>query len=139
MVLEPQYGPRLSEEEYNRRILALYRDLPPLPSPDQDRETRWQELNLTVDFRLGRAFPEARRQALWAVQQRIEKKRLRLAAKYLLRRFVARILARHAQELAGYAAEELSKVLSPQELRCFLDLKENEPPALPIDLEHLRR
>jgi hypothetical protein len=139
MALESQFGPRLSEEEYRRGILALYRDLPPLPSPDQDTDTRWQELNLAVDYRLGRAFPQERRLALWAVQQRIEKKRLRLAAKYLLRRFVSRILARHAQELAGYAAEEFAKVLSPQELRRFLDLKENEPPALPIDLEHLRR
>jgi len=139
MALEPQFGPRLSEEEYRRRILALYRDLPPLPSADQDRDARWQELNLAVDYRLGRSFPEERRQALWAVQQRIEKKRLRLAAKYLFRRFVSRILARHAQELAGYAAEEFAKVLSPHELRRFLDLRENEPPALPIDFEHLRR
>lgn len=139
MALEPQFGPRLSNEEYNRRILALYHDLPPLPSPDQDRDARWQELNLAIDYRLGSAFPEDRRLALWAVQQRVEKKRLRLAAKYLLRRFVARILARHAQELAGYAAEEFAKVLSPQELRSFLDLRENELPALPVDLEHLRR
>ena len=65
MRLEPQYGPRLSNEEYDRRILSLYRSLPPLPSHDQDTEVRRQELNLAIDHRLGRGFPEERRSALW--------------------------------------------------------------------------
>lgn len=137
MPSEAEYGSRLSEEEYRSRILTLYRNLPPLPSPDQDRDVRWQELNLAVDHRLGRSFPEQRRKALWAVQQRIEKKRLRLGMKYLLRRFVSKLFLRDAQSLAGYAAEEYSKVLSSEELRCFLDLKQGEPPSLPVDIEHL--
>jgi len=58
--------------------------------------------------------------------------------KYLLRRFVARFFASDAQSLAGYAAEEYAKVLSPGELKRFLDLKEGEPPALPVDIEHFR-
>lgn len=139
MRLEPQYGPRLSNEEYDRRILSLYRSLPPLPSHDQDTEARRQELNLAIDHRLGRGFPEERRSALWAVQQRIEKKRLRLGMKYLLRRLIARFFARDAQSLAGYAAEEYAKVLSPGELNLFLDLKEGEPPALPVDIEHFHK
>jgi hypothetical protein len=73
------------------------------------------------------------------VQQRIEKKRLRLGMKYLLRRLMASILATDAQLLAGYAAEEYAKVLSPEDLRRFLDLKEGERPALPIDIEHLHK
>lgn len=138
MQLEPDYGSRLTDEEYERRILSLYRSLPPLPSPDQDREVRRQELNLAIDHRLGRGFPEARRSALWVVQQRIQRRRLRLGMKYLLRRFVARFFASDAQSLAGYAAEEYAKVLSPGELKRFLDLKEGEPPALPVDIEHFR-
>ncbi len=118
------------------RILGLYRSLPPLPSVDQDREVRRQELNLVIDHRLGRAFPEERRAALWAVQQRIEKKRLRLGMKYLLRRFANRLLARDAQALAGYAADEYATVLSPEELKRFLDLRDGQPPVLPIDTEH---
>ena len=137
MQREPEYGPRLSDEEYERRILSLYRSLPSLPSPDQDREVRRQELNLAIDHRLGRNFPEERRSALWAAQERIEKKRLRLGMKYLLRQLAAMFFARHAQSLAGYAAEEYAKVLSPEELKRFLDLKENESPALPLDIEHL--
>jgi hypothetical protein len=136
---EPEYGPRLSDEEYEKQIVGLYRSLPPMPSSEQDRETRRQELNLAVDHRLGRAFPEERRAALWAVQQRIEKKRLRLGMKYLLRRFVSGLLARDAQSLAGYAADEYAKVLSPEELKRFLDLKEGERPTLPLDIEHVHK
>jgi hypothetical protein len=139
MQLEPEYGPRLSDEEYDRRILSLYRSLPPLPSHDQDTEVRRQELNLAIDHRLGRGFPEERRSALWVVQQRIEKKRLRLGMKHLLRGLMAKFFARDARSLAGYAAEEYAKVLSPGELNLFLSLKEGEPPALPIDIEHLHK
>jgi hypothetical protein len=139
MRLEPQYGPRLSNEEYDKRILSLYRSLPPLPSHDQDTEVRRQELNLAIDHRLGRGFPEERRSALWAVQQRIEKKRLRLGMKYLLRRLIGRFFARDARSLAGYAAEEYARVLSPGELNLFLDLKDGEPPRLPVDIEHFHK
>lgn len=139
MQSELEYGPRLSDAEYEKRILGLYRGLPPMPSPEQDRETRRQELNLTIDYRLGSSFPGERRAALWAAQQRIEKQRLRLGVKYLLRRFVAKLLARDAESLAGYAAEEYSKVLSPEELKRFLDLKEGQPPSLPVDVEHFQR
>src|SRR5579871_1191275 len=139
MQREPEYGPRLSAAEYERQIINLYRNLPPLPSSAQDREVRRRELELAIDHRLGRGFPEERRSALWAVQQRIEKKRLRLGIKYLLRRLAAKVFVRDAQLLAGYAAEEYAKVLSPSELKSFLDLKENERPALPVDLEHLHK
>lgn len=137
MGLEPEYGARLSDEEYESRILSLYRTLPPMPSPDQDRGVRLQELNLVIDQRLGRGFPEERRSALWEIQQRVEKRRFHLEMKYLLRRLVARFFVSDARSLAGFAVEEYAKVLSPGELKCFLDLKEGESPALPLDIEHL--
>lgn len=139
MQSELEYGPRLTDAEYEKQVVSLYRGLPPMPSPEQDRETRLREMNLAIDHRLGRNFPEGRRSALWAAQQRLEKKRLRLAMKYLLHRLVTKLLARDAQSLAGYAVEEYAKVLSPEELRRFLDLKEGEPPSLPIDIEHLHK
>ena len=138
MQRESDYGPRLSTDEYEQRILSLYRSLPAMPSRDQDREVRRMELDLAIDHRLGRHFPEERRSALWAAQERVEKKRLRLGLKYLLRRLAAGLFAHDAQSLAGFAAEEYGKVLSPEELRRFLDLKEGERPALPVDIEHLR-
>jgi hypothetical protein len=139
MQSELEYGPRLTDAEYEKQIVSLYRGLPPMPSPEQDRAIRRQELNLAIDHRLGRAFPEERRSALWAAQQRVDKKRLRLAMKYFLHRLVTKLLVRQAQSLAGYAAEEYAKVLSPEELRRFLDLKEGEPPSLPIDIAHLHK
>lgn len=139
MQSELEYGPRLTDAEYEKQIVSLYRSLPPMPSPEQDQKTRQQELNLAIDHRLGRGFPEERRAALWAVQQRIEKKRLSLAAKYLLRRFVSGLLIRHAQSLAGYAAAEYAKVLSPEEVRRFLDLKQGERPTLPVDIDHFQK
>jgi hypothetical protein len=139
MQREPDYGPRLSGEEYEREILGLHRGLPPLPSPEQDKEARWRELELAIDHRLGLAFPAERRAALWAVQQRIERKRLLLGIKYLLHRAVARALARNAQSLAEFAAAEYATVLSSGELKRFLDLREGEQPALPVDIEHFPR
>ena len=136
---ELEYGPLLTAAEYEKQMVSLYRGLPPMPSPEQDRDIRRQELNLTIDHRLGRAFPEERRSALWEAQQRVEKKRLRLAMKYLLHRFVTKLLVRDAHSLAGHVAEEYAKVLSPEELRRFLDLKEDEPPSLPVDIERLHK
>ena len=138
MPRELAYGPCLTQEEYERRILELHRNLPPLPSPEQDRQARREELELAIDHRLGRGFPKDRRAALWAVHERIEKKRVLLGLKFLLRRFVTSLFARHAASLAACVAEEYAKVLSPEELRCFLDLKEGEAPALPVDVEHLQ-
>jgi hypothetical protein len=106
------------------------------------RKGEWEEetgFHADLNHRLGRGFPEGRRSALWAVQQRIEKKRLRLGMKYLLRGLIARFFARDARSLAGYAAEEYAKVLSPGELKLFLDLKKGEPAALPIDVERFHK
>ncbi|PYP84038.1 MAG: hypothetical protein DMG65_23145 [Candidatus Angelobacter sp. Gp1-AA117] len=59
--------------------------------------------------------------------------------KYLLRRLTTAFFSRNAQSLAGYAAEEYAKVLSPEELKRFLDLKEGEPPVLPVDIQHAHK
>ena len=78
MLEESEYGARLSGAEYERRILSLSKGLPPMPTPDQDRKVRRLELDPAIDHRLRRSFPGARRSALWKVQERIEKKLLRL-------------------------------------------------------------
>ena len=132
------HGPRLTDEEYERRIIELHRGLPPMPTKDQDREVRRRELDLAIDHRLGRDFPAERRKALWAVQQRVEKKRLRLGVKYLLRNLFATNLARDAQGLAGYMVDEYAKVLTKPELKSFFALQEGERPTLPIDMDHSR-
>ncbi len=106
------HGPRLTDEEYDQGIIRLHSDLPPVPTREQDRQVRRRELELAIDHRLGRNFPRRRREALWAIQQRVERKRRRLIFRYFLKRFFAKSLARDAQGLAGYLVDEYAKVLS---------------------------
>jgi len=54
---ELNHGPRLTDEEYDNGIIELHRDLPPMPSEQQDRQKRRMALNLAIDHRLGREFP----------------------------------------------------------------------------------
>ncbi len=133
------HGPRLSGKEYEKRIVELQRDLPPLPSREQERQVQRQELELAIDHRLGRDFPLHRREALWAINKRVDKKRLRLMFKYFLRRFLAKSFARDAQGLAGFLVDEYSKVLSEAELESFFGKEEARNPSLPMDLDQLKK
>ena len=136
---ELNYGPRLTDDEYERRIIDLYRGLPPMPTKDQDREVRRQELELAIDHRLGRDFPRERREALWGAKERVEKKRLRLGVKFLIKRLFAKNVNKQAQGLAEYMVDEYAKVLNAAELESFFGLKKGERPALPIDIDELKK
>lgn len=131
------HGPRISAEEYEQRIIDLHSTHSPT-SRAQEREVQRKELDLAIDHRLGTHFPAERRDALWAAQERIDKKRLRLMFKYLFRRFLARGLAREAQGVARELVQEYGRVLSPAELEDFLGREEVRDPALPIDMDQLR-
>jgi len=120
-------------------MIELHRDLPPMPSEEQDRQVRRMALDLAIDHRLGRDFPPERRELLWAIQQRVEKKRLWLALKHPFRRLFAKDLARGAQGLAGYLVDEYAKVLTKSEVNSFFSLEEGQQPALPIDIDQLKR
>jgi hypothetical protein len=132
------HGPRLTDEEYEKRIIELHRGLPPMPTEEQDRQVRRMALDLSIDHRLGRDFPQERRELLWAIQQRVEKRRLWLALKYPFRRLFAKSLARGAQGLAGYLVDEYAGVLTQAELKSFFGLEEGQRPALPIDMDRLK-
>jgi len=119
-------------------IIDLHRGRPPMPTKDQDRQVRRQELELAIDHRLGRDFPRERREALWAVKERVEKRRLWLGIKVLLRKLLAKNVAGDAQGLAAYMVDEYAKVLTKGELHRFFGLKEGERPTLPIDREGAR-
>ena len=136
---DPKYGPRLTDEEYERKIVALHRGLPPMPTKDQDREVQRLDLDLAIDHRLGRDFPRERREALWAVKQRVEKKRLWLGVKFLFRKLFPKSLARDADALVGYMVDEYATVLTKDELKSFFGLREGERPTLPIDMDQLKK
>ena len=133
------YGPRLTDAEYDRAIVALHAGLPPKPNRDLDRQVRRRALDLAIDHRLGRDFPQDRREALWAIQQRLDRRRGRLLFKYLLRRFVAQALARDAEGLARDLVAEYATVLSPAELEAYFGPEECRHPGLPGDIEVLRK
>jgi hypothetical protein len=109
-----------------------------MPTEEEDRQVRRTELNLAIDHRLGRDFPPERRELLWAIQQRVEKRRLWLALKYPFRRLFAKSLARGAQGLAGYLVDEYAEVLTKAELKSFFSLEEGQRPVLPIDIDQLK-
>ena len=132
------HGPRLTDEEYEKRIIELHRGLPPMPTEEQDIQVRRMALDLSIDHRLGRDFPQERRELLWAIQQRVEKRRLWLALKYPFRRLFAKSLARGAQGLAGYLVDEYAGVLTQAELKSFFGIEEGRRPALPIDMDQLK-
>jgi hypothetical protein len=82
----PEHGPKLSAEEYERRIVALYADGPAMPDREEDLRLRRAEFELAIDHRLGVAFPADRRDRLWAAQQGVDRRR----AWYLFKGLFAR-------------------------------------------------
>lgn len=133
------HGPCLSGEEYDKRIVDLHENLPPTLSPEMERQVRRQEMDIAIDYRLGCKFPKHRRDQLWEVQNQVEKRRGRLMFKYLFRRLYSRAFTRNAQNLAGYLVDEYAKVLSREELKKYFGEDEARDPALPIDLENLKK
>jgi len=127
------YGPRLSDKEYERRIVELYSGLPRSPGRKVEEEVGRRELDLTIDHRLGQDFPKERRDALWDIQRRVEKKRLRLVLYWFTNFISYRWLHRRANKIAGYLVDEYAKVLTKDELKAFFELREDERPMLPID------
>lgn len=133
------YGPLLSDEEYQKEIIELINKQPSAPSREQDKQHRRQELELAINNRLGRDFPSHKREALWAIQQRVEKMRLRLLFKYLLRRMFRRSLVRDVQGMAAFLVEEYATVLNQAELESYFGEEEVRSPTLPIDMDQLKK
>jgi hypothetical protein len=128
-----RYGPRLTGEEYDRRIVALHSGLPPIPSREQDRQVRRAALDLAIDYRLGRDFPRNRRDALWAVQEKLERKRIKLMGAYLLKRLFRQSLAPEARGLAGYVIDQYATVLDSSDLEAYFGAEEVRNPMLPVN------
>ncbi len=115
----PNHGRRLSEDEYQRSIVSLYSDIQTNNPRDQQQLIRRKELDLTIDFRLGVDFPQERREALWSVQQSIEKRRIFLMAGWLLRKLFSNLLNQQSKSMADYIVNQYSKVLTSSEMCAF--------------------
>jgi len=125
------HGRRLTDDEYEAAIIALQRSLPPMPTEEQDQAARRAELNLAIDHRLGVNFPSERREAIWAIQERMERRRLRLLLWHLLPKPLRGGLKKGAQRVASHLVREYAAVLTPAELEEFFGVEEAKNPALP--------
>lgn len=117
----PDFGPKLTRDEYERRIVALHEGAPPLPSEDEERRTRRGELELLIDYRLGQQFPPSRRDALWRLQSGLDKRRFW--------HLIAGLLTHPGDPSAGLAKAQVrafGEVLDPLELGTLLDLTPEE-------------
>jgi hypothetical protein len=111
------FGPKLTRDDYERRIVALHEGAPPMPDAERERRTRRGELDLLIDYRLGQRFPDSRREALWQAQQRLDKRRVW--------HLLAGLVAHPTDPSAAVARAQVrgfAKVLDPAELGVLLDL-----------------
>lgn len=110
------HGRRLTQREYEQAIVDLH-----TAAPDRSGEarTRRRELDLTIDHRLGVDFPAERREALWRIQQRVEARRARLAAWWLVSLIAPRLLNRRASRVSSFVLDEYAKALTPEEMQAY--------------------
>lgn len=118
------YGPKLSQAAYEQKMTSFSVGLPPIPTRAQERGVRLSELNTLIDYKLGVNFPVDRREALWAIQQRLDKRRLLHLAIALLTAPFDGFAGVARPQVRGFA-----KVLSPSELAQFFDLSADEVAA----------
>lgn len=135
---ELKYGRRLSDAEYEARLVALHGGLPADLSADADADVRRRELELVVDHRLGTEFPHDRREALWAAHERLEKRRLWLVARHALHRLFSRGVELAEERVARDVFDEYAAVLSAPELEAFLGVADRQAAILPIGRSHFR-
>jgi len=114
------HGRRLTREEYDRAIVALYESV-----QDQgivrpaDTGLRRAELDLNIDLRLGVDFPADRRERMWGIQQRIEERRIRLLARSLFGRMLPWVRRTRVDGLVEALLSEYSQVLTGEEMRAY--------------------
>ncbi len=109
------YGPLISDDEYEQRVVALQTSAVG-HGKDRDRDLRQAELNLAIDHRLGRDFPADRRRILWEAHERSERRRRRLVLRSLLGK---RSIEGAANSLARDLVRAYAQVLTRTELKAF--------------------
>lgn len=115
------YGPRLSQEQYERRILALGDERPATPSATDEINLRAAEMSLLIDYHLGTKFPEHRRKLILQEHRRLSHRFLwRLVCS------VAMHPLRPSDGLARTQVRSFSKLLDDSELAALFDLTLNE-------------
>ena len=117
-----RHGPRLSRDEYERRIVDLYGQAPAAPDRNQQADLSRRELDLMIDYRLGLNFPSDRRDALQRLRRKTETS-LGRSALFLMCRVLLRM---RMKRLSRILLRDYRKVLSEPEFRAFFDLRDDE-------------
>ena len=115
------FGPRLTQEEHEQKVIALYSGAPPMPTAEQEAVRSRAELELLIDYHLGRDFPAERREALWDVKRSLDGRRLRMLVKAVLTSPLSPF-----DGLSKQLVRANAKVLNEAELRAFLDLSQED-------------
>jgi len=131
MTDDSEYGPRLSDEDYEAQVVDLYSTLPERPTRAEAESVRRREMDLTIDNRLGSGFPRERRERLWEISQQLERRRLRIAVGYLMTRLLPGAGRWIAKRLAADVIEEYGRVLGEEELEQFFGQDSARSPHLP--------
>jgi len=119
-----KHGPTMSAEAYEAALTELYAPLADKPKAEIPDVILRQELELTIDHRLGVWFPRERRNHLWLVQQRIAANYLSFgkwkAIGYWLISFIRpQLLVNKMQALNEFAVTELESAFTKEELIAF--------------------
>jgi len=115
------YGPTITQQQLEARVLALHNNAPPIPTPQQDRRIRHGELNAMIDHKLGVEFPVDRRERLWDVQQRLDRKRLLHVLKGFITNPLSPSEALDKPKIRGFA-----QVLNENELQAFFEYSSSQ-------------
>lgn len=125
------YGPLIGDEEHYRQVVALHKAAAKDTSRQGQAQLRRDELNLTIDHKLGVHFPSERREAVWAVQERLQRWRLPMLMLGVGRKMLSFMGFKEdiSAPFFRMGKREMEKVLSPDEARVMLDLapEENGP------------
>ncbi len=136
---EPQarYGRRLTRVEYDQRVVRLHdQALAEVGAESKEalnRRVRELESDLEIDRQLGVDFPEAQREAVRRVRERVAAEQGRMSVKLLLRRITGRGYAQEMQNLVERAVAELSEDVDPRDVMKLLGIDDTKTAALPID------
>jgi hypothetical protein len=131
-----EHGPRLGEEEYAKLVVALHSDLPPVPSRKMREAVRRRELDLTIDHRLGQAFPCERRERLWEIQRNVNRRRWRIGLGLVAHVIVGGPKVAEADRLSEWVVDQYRQELSEPELEAYLGAETVAHPTLPTIDDH---
>lgn len=113
------YGTCLTRREYEAAVVNLHGKAETAGSEIERESIERQELDLTIDYRLGKDFPNDRRQQLWQVQKKIQKRRLKNLTARAMGLVSPKWLYSQSNWMARMIASEYANVLNARELAAY--------------------